>query len=160
MAGPAIVARDLTKIFGAFTAVDRVSLQVEPGEVYGFLGSNGCGKTTTIRMLCGLLRPTSGQATVAGHEVDREPEEVRRRIGYVAQFFNLYGDLTVEENLRFFGGGVRRRAAAAGRGDRALDRPTRARLGAPQPGQHVVDGPATVAGTRRSGASPAGRPDA
>jgi len=104
MPEPAIVATDLTKAFGSFTAVDHVSLQVEPGEIFGFLGSNGCGKTTTIRMLCGLLQPTSGQATVAGRDVGREPEEVRKRIGYVAQFFNLYGDLSVEENLRFFGG--------------------------------------------------------
>ena len=104
MSEAAIIADQLTKRFGEFTAVDQVSLQVEAGEIYGFLGSNGCGKTTTIRMLCGLLQPTDGTATVAGKDVGQEPEEVRKRIGYVAQFFNLYGDLTVEENLRFFGG--------------------------------------------------------
>lgn len=104
MSRPAIEAHELVKIFGWFTAVDKVSLRVEPGEVFGFLGSNGCGKTTTIRMLSGLLRPDAGEATVAGYDVRQDPEAVRCRTGYVAQFFNLYGDLTVEENLRFFGG--------------------------------------------------------
>ena len=101
---PAVVVRDLSKRFGAFVAVDRVSFAVEPGEIFGFLGSNGAGKTTTIRMLCGLLAPTSGTATVLGFDVGREASEIKRRIGYMSQKFSLYPDLTVEENLRFWGG--------------------------------------------------------
>ncbi|MCC7492118.1 MAG: ABC transporter ATP-binding protein [Fimbriimonadaceae bacterium] len=100
----AIETCDLTKRFGDFTAVDRVNLEVAPGEVFGFLGSNGCGKSTTIRMLCGLLLPSGGEASVAGLDVRRQAEQIRQRVGYVAQFFNLYADLTVEENLRFYGG--------------------------------------------------------
>lgn len=104
MSEVSIATVELTKRFGDFTAVDRVSLTVRRGEVFGFLGPNGCGKTTTIRILCGLLRPTSGHAQVAGFDVVREAERIRERIGYVAQFFNLYADLTVEENLFFYGG--------------------------------------------------------
>jgi ABC-2 type transport system ATP-binding protein len=100
---PAIVVRDLTRKFGAFTAVDRVSFAVERGEIFGFLGANGAGKSTTIRMLCGLLEPTSGTATVDGVDVSRDPEEVKRRIGYMSQKFSLYEALTVEQNIRFFG---------------------------------------------------------
>jgi ABC-2 type transport system ATP-binding protein len=100
---PAIVVRDLTRRFGAFTAVDRVSFAVERGEIFGFLGANGAGKSTTIRMLCGLLEPTSGTATVDGVDVGRDPEEVKRRIGYMSQRFSLYEALTVEQNIRFFG---------------------------------------------------------
>jgi drug efflux transport system ATP-binding protein len=99
----AIVVRDLTRKFGAFTAVDRVSFAVQRGEIFGFLGANGAGKSTTIRMLCGLLKPTSGTATVDGVDVSRDPEEVKRRIGYMSQRFSLYEALTVEQNIWFFG---------------------------------------------------------
>jgi ABC-2 type transport system ATP-binding protein len=97
-------ANRLTRVFGDFTAVDQVSFAVKRGEVFGFLGSNGAGKTTTIRMLCGLLAPTSGSASVAGFDVESQASEVQRRVGYMSQKFSLYGDLTVEENLRFWGG--------------------------------------------------------
>jgi ABC-2 type transport system ATP-binding protein len=100
----AIDVRDLTKTFGRFTAVDRVSFAVRPGEVFGFLGPNGSGKSTTIRMLCGILLPTSGTARVGGHDVAREPDRVREAIGYMSQRFSLYVELTVEENLEFFAG--------------------------------------------------------
>jgi ABC-2 type transport system ATP-binding protein len=100
----AITVSELTKRFGSFTAVDRVSFEVAQGEVFGFLGSNGAGKSTTIRMLCGLLKPTSGTATVGGVDVGRDPEGVKRRIGYMSQRFSLYERLTVDENIRFFGG--------------------------------------------------------
>ncbi len=99
----AIVVRDLTRKFGAFTAVDRISFEVSRGEIFGFLGANGAGKSTTIRMMCGLLKPTSGTAVVDGVDVTREPEEVKRRIGYMSQKFSLYESLTVEQNIRFFG---------------------------------------------------------
>jgi len=99
-----VVAEHLTRRFGDFVAVDDVSLRVEAGEIYGFLGSNGAGKSTTIRMLCGLLSPSEGNARVAGFDVARQPEEVKRRIGYMSQKFSLYLDLGVLENLRFFGG--------------------------------------------------------
>lgn len=101
---PAVSVRNLTRRFGQFLAVDDVSFEVEQGEIFGFLGSNGAGKSTTIRMLCGLLAPTSGSATVAGIDVGRDPEAVKRRIGYMSQKFSLYELLTVEENLTFFGG--------------------------------------------------------
>ena len=94
----------LTRRFGDFTAVDRVTFQVRPGEIFGYLGANGAGKTTTIRMLCGLLAPSGGQAQVAGVDVRRHAARVKRRIGYMSQKFSLYLDLTVEENLRFFSG--------------------------------------------------------
>ncbi len=94
----------LTKRFGAFVAVDALDMAVEEGEIFGFLGSNGAGKSTAIRMLCGLLKPTSGRATVLGIDVARDPEEVKRRIGYMSQRFSLYDDLTVRQNLWFFGG--------------------------------------------------------
>jgi ABC-2 type transport system ATP-binding protein len=95
---------ELTRRFGEFTAVDQVSFQVEAGEIFGYLGANGAGKSTTIRMLCGLLRPTSGSASVAGYDVVHQPERVKRSIGYMSQKFSLYLDLRVEENLEFFGG--------------------------------------------------------
>jgi len=101
---PAVTVRELTRRFGAFLAVDRVSFDVEDGEIFGFLGSNGAGKSTTIRMLCGLLKPSSGSATVGGIDVGRDPEGVKRRIGYMSQRFSLYELLTVDENITFFGG--------------------------------------------------------
>lgn len=101
---PAIVVSDLTKRFGSFTAVDRVSFAVERGEVFGFLGANGAGKSTTIRMLTGILLPSSGAGMVAGYDIIRKQEEIRRNIGYMSQRFSLYEDLTVEENLEFYGG--------------------------------------------------------
>jgi ABC-2 type transport system ATP-binding protein len=112
---PAVEIRDLTKRFDAFTAVDGISFDVHQGEIFGFLGANGAGKSTTIRMLCGLLAPTSGTARVLGVDVARDPEGVKRRIGYMSQRFSLYEDLTVRQNLRFFGGvyGLRGAALAA-----------------------------------------------
>src|SRR5208337_2041252 len=95
-----VEARDLVKRFGQFTAVDGVSFSAERGEILGFLGPNGAGKSTIIRILCGLLRPTSGTATVAGFDVAAAPEAVRQRIGYMSQKFSLYNDLQVIENLR------------------------------------------------------------
>jgi ABC-2 type transport system ATP-binding protein len=100
----AIEVRDLTRRFGTFVAVDRVSFDVREGEIFGFLGSNGAGKSTTIRMLCGLLRPTAGTARVGGLDVTRDPEGVKRRIGYMSQRFSLYELLTVDQNIRFFAG--------------------------------------------------------
>jgi ABC-2 type transport system ATP-binding protein len=100
----AIEVRDLTRKFGAFVAVDRVSFEVGEGEIFGFLGANGAGKSTTIRMLCGLLRPTNGSARVGGLDVSRDPEGVKRRIGYMSQRFSLYEHLTVDQNIRFFAG--------------------------------------------------------
>jgi ABC-2 type transport system ATP-binding protein len=100
----AIVVQDLTKRFGKFTAVDHVSFNVRRGEIFGFLGANGAGKSTTIRMLCGLLSPTSGRASIGGHDVTTQPEQVKLNIGYMSQRFSLYDDLTVEQNIRFYGG--------------------------------------------------------
>ena len=102
--GEAIEVNDLTKKFGKFTAVDGVSFSVHRGEIFGFLGANGAGKSTTIRMLCGLLPPTGGTARVAGFDIRTQPEEVKRSIGYMSQRFSLYDDLTVEQNIRFYGG--------------------------------------------------------
>src|SRR5512138_3794342 len=100
----AIEARHLTRRFGEFVAVNDVSFDVRQGEVFGFLGSNGAGKSTTIRMLCGLLRPSSGTALVGGIDVGKDPEAVKRRIGYMSQKFSLYEKLTVDQNITFFGG--------------------------------------------------------
>ena len=100
----AIVVQHLTRRFGDFVAVDDVSFEVRPGEIFGVLGSNGAGKSTTIRMLCGLLRPTSGTASVGGIDVVADPEGVKRRIGYMSQRFSLYEALTVDQNIAFFGG--------------------------------------------------------
>ncbi len=102
-AAPAVTADGLSKRFGAFTAVDRVSFEVAQGEIFGYLGANGAGKSTTIRMLIGLLQPSGGRATVAGHDIARRPDAVKASIGYMSQKFSLYLDLPVMENLRFFG---------------------------------------------------------
>ena len=100
----AIEVTDLSRRFGAFTAVDRITFDVRAGEVFGFLGANGAGKTTAIRMLTGLLAPSSGRAIVAGHDVARDAEQVKRDIGYMSQRFSLYEDLTVRENITLYGG--------------------------------------------------------
>jgi ABC-2 type transport system ATP-binding protein len=100
----AIQADKLTKRFGDFTAVDHISFEVSKGEIFGFLGANGAGKTTAMRMLCGLSLPTSGKATVAGFDVYRENEKIKKNIGYMSQKFSLYEDLTVKENIRFYAG--------------------------------------------------------
>lgn len=102
--GPAIRVRGLTRRFGDFTAVDAITFEVARGEVFGFLGANGAGKTTAIRMLIGLLAPTEGELEVAGHDVRTAADEVRRRIGYMSQRFSLYEDLTVRENIALYGG--------------------------------------------------------
>jgi ABC-2 type transport system ATP-binding protein len=99
-----ITANNLTKRFGAFTAVDHISFDVHKGEIFGFLGANGAGKTTAMRMLCGLSLPTSGEATVAGFDVYKENEKIKKSIGYMSQKFSLYEDLTVNENMEFYGG--------------------------------------------------------
>ena len=100
----AVETHELTKRFGDFTAVDRLTFSVETGEIFGFLGPDGAGKTTTMRMLMGLIRPTSGSATVLGLDGVEETAKIRKRIGYMSQRFSLYNDLTVAENLNFFGG--------------------------------------------------------
>jgi len=100
----AVDVRDLTRVFGSFTAVDHVSFSVPRGEIFGFLGANGAGKTTTIRMLCGLLLPSEGNGTVSGYDIIRDYEKIKLRIGYMSQQFSLYEDLTARENLEFYGG--------------------------------------------------------
>lgn len=99
-----IITQQLTKQFGSFTAVNGISFEVNKGEIFGFLGANGAGKTTAIRMLCGLLAPTSGKATVAGFDVYKQAEKIKKSIGYMSQKFSLYDDLTVRENMRLFAG--------------------------------------------------------
>ena len=99
-----IYTEKLTKQFGAFTAVDHITFEVMPGEIFGFLGANGAGKTTAMRMLCGLSRPTSGKGVVAGYDIATQPEAVKRNIGYMSQKFSLYEDLKVWENIRLFAG--------------------------------------------------------
>ena len=99
-----IQVENLSKMFGDFTAVDNITFQVGKGEVFGFLGANGAGKTTAMRMLCGLSTPSSGEATIAGFDIYKETEKIKQHIGYMSQKFSLYEDLTVAENIRFFGG--------------------------------------------------------
>jgi len=114
-----IEVHELTRVFGDFTAVDRISFEVRRGEIFGFLGANGAGKTTAIRMLTGLLVPTSGRATVAGFDVSTQSESIKKNIGYMSQKFSLYDDLTVAENMRFYGGiyGLRTRDIRARTGE-------------------------------------------
>ena len=100
----AVKTENLTRRFGKFTAVDQVSIEVKQGEIFGFLGANGAGKTTMIRMLCGLLKPTAGIASVAGFDVFKQSENIKKNIGYMSQKFSLYDDLTIKENIEFFGG--------------------------------------------------------
>ncbi len=100
----AIVTKDLTKRFGDFIAVDHISFEVSEGEIFGFLGANGAGKTTAMRMLCGLLSPTSGEGKVARFDIHKEADKIKQNIGYMSQKFSLYGDLTIRENMRLFGG--------------------------------------------------------
>jgi len=104
MNDPIISVKELCKTFGDFKAVDRITFDVERGEIFGFLGANGAGKTTAMRMLCGLSYPTSGSGTVAGFDVMRQGEEIKRHIGYMSQRFSLYDDLTVLENIRLYAG--------------------------------------------------------
>lgn len=99
-----IEVKNLVKKFGSFTAVNGISFNVKQGEIFGFLGANGAGKSTAIRMLCGIIEPTSGDAVVGGYSVMKEPDKVKTQIGYMSQKFSLYNDLTVEENINFFGG--------------------------------------------------------
>lgn len=99
-----IKAEDLTKRFGKFTAVDSISFEVKKGEIFGFLGANGAGKTTAIKMLCGLWKPTTGKANVAGFDVYKQTEQIKKAVGYMSQKFSLYDDLTVKENVSFYGG--------------------------------------------------------
>jgi ABC-2 type transport system ATP-binding protein len=101
---PAVSVHDLERRFGRFVAVNRISFEVSPGEIFGFLGPNGAGKSTTIRMLCGILSPTSGSGTVGGFDVGTQAEAIKEHIGYMSQKFSLYEDLTVEENIDFYGG--------------------------------------------------------
>ncbi|MEO6546765.1 MAG: ABC transporter ATP-binding protein [Ferruginibacter sp.] len=104
MSEPVITAHKLTRRFGDFIATNEISFEVNKGEIFGFLGANGAGKTTAIRMLCGLLLPSSGIATVAGFDVYRQTEQIKKNIGYMSQKFSLYEDLTVKENIRFYAG--------------------------------------------------------
>ncbi|MFP7654860.1 ABC transporter ATP-binding protein [Chryseobacterium proteolyticum] len=104
MGNKAIICKDLTKQFGDFKAVDGISFDVEQGEIFGFLGANGAGKTTAMRILCGLSFPTSGKAIVAGYNVYKQQEEIKKNIGYMSQKFSLYDNLTVLENIEFYGG--------------------------------------------------------
>lgn len=100
----AITAHELTKRFGDFTAVNAITFDVRQGEIFGFLGANGAGKTTAMRMLCGLSFPTSGSATIAGYNLATDPEKIKKSIGYMSQKFSLYDDLSIVENIRFYGG--------------------------------------------------------
>ncbi|WP_341840431.1 ABC transporter ATP-binding protein [Chitinophaga caseinilytica] len=104
MTQPAIITNALTKRFGDFIATNAITFEVAQGEIFGFLGANGAGKTTAMRMLCGLLKPSSGEARVAGFDIYTQTEKIKQRIGYMSQKFSLYEDLTVKENIRFYGG--------------------------------------------------------
>lgn len=104
MSNYAIITKDLTKRFGDFIATNAITFEVAQGEIFGFLGANGAGKTTAMRMLCGLLKPSSGEAKIAGFDVYTQTEKVKQSIGYMSQKFSLYEDLTVKENIRFYGG--------------------------------------------------------
>ncbi|WP_119791892.1 ABC transporter ATP-binding protein [Flavobacterium anhuiense] len=104
MENKAIICKDLTKQFGDFKAVDKISFEVSEGEIFGFLGANGAGKTTAMRILCGLSFPTSGEASVAGFDVYRQQEKIKKNIGYMSQKFSLYDNLTILENIEFFAG--------------------------------------------------------
>lgn len=140
MSEPIVSARGLRRAFGEFVAVRDVDFEVQPGEIFGYLGANGAGKSTTIRMLCGLLAPTGGAATVVGHDVAEDPQRVKAAIGYMSQRFSLYLDLPAEDNLRFFSGiygymGRERRHAIESVCERAgLDRQTRATVTGDLPG--------------------------
>ena len=101
---PVIITEKLTKRFGNFIAANELTFEVGKGEIFGFLGANGAGKTTAMRMLCGLLKPSSGKATIAGFDVYKQTEKIKKKIGYMSQKFSLYGDLTVSENIRFYAG--------------------------------------------------------
>ena len=111
MENKAIICKDLTKQFGDFKAVNKITFDVDQGEIFGFLGANGAGKTTAMRILCGLSYPTSGEAKVAGFDVNKQQEQIKKNIGYMSQKFSLYDNLTVLENIEFYGGvyGVSRR---------------------------------------------------
>src|ERR1700749_4059919 len=104
MENKVIVCKNLTKQFGSFKEVDKISFEVNQGEIFGFLGANGAGKTTAMRMLCGLSFPTSGEATVAGFNVYKQQEKIKKNIGYMSQKFSLYDNLTIFENIEFYGG--------------------------------------------------------
>jgi ABC-2 type transport system ATP-binding protein len=131
--------RSIVRRFGKITAVDDVSFAIRPGEIFGILGPNGSGKTTTIRILCGLLEPTSGTATVAGIDVVQDPDAVKSRIGYMSQAFGLYRDLTIEENLRFYAGVYE------------IDRDWRERVAWAIRTMHITAAPTQIAGTLSGG---------
>ena len=136
---PVVSVRSIVRRFGRITAVDDVSFEIRPGEIFGILGPNGSGKTTTIRILCGLLAPTSGTAVVAGIDVVRDPDAVKQRIGYMSQAFGLYRDLTVEENLRFYAGVY------------GVERPFRELVDSAIRTMHITGAPTQIAGTLSGG---------
>jgi ABC-2 type transport system ATP-binding protein len=136
---PVVEVHSVTRRFGKITAVDDVSFEIRSGEIFGILGPNGSGKTTTIRILCGLLAPTSGTARVAGIDVVRDPDAVKSRIGYMSQAFGLYRDLTIEENLRFYAGVYE------------IDRDWRERVAWSIRTMHITGAPTQIAGTLSGG---------
>ncbi len=138
-ASPVVEVRSIVRRFGKITAVDDVSFEIRPGEIFGILGPNGSGKTTTIRILCGLLQPTSGTARVAGIDVVQDPDAVKSRIGYMSQAFGLYRDLTIEENLRFYAGVY------------GLDQDWRERVSWAVGAMHITATPSQLAGTLSGG---------